>query len=135
MNRVLFSSLSEHWATPVDVYAALNAEFGFTMDACPLHEDREILGLLASWEGQHVYCNPPYGPQIRKWLEKASEADVAVYLVPARTDTRWWHDLAMKADEIRFLKGRLRFGYSTNNAPFPSVVLVYRKPAVLDEPR
>lgn len=126
MNRALFSSASEHWSTPPEVYAALDREFRFTVDACPFHGDREGLGLLESWAGQRVYCNPPYGPEIRKWLEKAREAEVAVYLLPARTDTKWWHDLAMGADEVRFLRGRLRFVGAKNPAPFPSVLLVFR---------
>ncbi len=72
-----------------------------------------------------MFCNPPYS-DIYPWLAKAREAAVAVFLVPARTDTAWWHDHAMRADEIRFLRGRLRFGDAAANAPFPSVVLVFR---------
>ena len=119
----LFSSASVHWATPTDTYNALNAEFEFTLDPCPLGA---VDGLTRSWEGHRVYCNPPYGRRVSEWLEKAREADLAVYLLPSRTDTRWWHDYAMNADEIRFLRGRLRFGDAKAGAPFPSVVLVYR---------
>lgn len=75
-----------------------------------------------------MFCNPPYS-DIRPWLSKAREAALAVFLVPARTDTRWWHDLAMKADEIRFLRGRLKFGDAKNSAPFPSVLLIFRDAA------
>jgi hypothetical protein len=82
-------------------------------------------GLSISWAGQRVFCNPPYGPGIGQWLAKATEADLAVYLVPSRTDTRWWHEYAMRADQIRFLRGRLRFGEAKSGAPFPSAVLVY----------
>ena len=67
----------------------------------------------------------PNSPSTAAWLEKAREADLAAYLLPARTDTAWWHDYAMKADEIRFIKGRLRFGEAKTGAPFPSVVLVF----------
>lgn len=132
MNRVLFSSASQHWATPTAVYAALDAEFHFTLDPCPLMDDARD-GLSQSWYGERVYCNPPYGREIGMWLAKAHEPALAVYLLPARTDTRWWHEYAMHADEIRFLKGRLRFGNAKTGAPFPSVVLVYRaRPATED---
>lgn len=119
----MFSSASVHWATPVDVYAALNDEFHFSLDPCPIGS---VDGLTMSWKGCRVYCNPPYGRTICDWLAKADEAELAVFLLPARTDTKWWHTYAMKADEIRFLRGRLKFGGSRNSAPFPSVVLVYK---------
>jgi hypothetical protein len=128
ISRVLFSSAAEKWATPPDVYAALDAEFGFTLDPCPIDyvPGVSVNGLSLSWAGQRVYCNPPYGNGIGLWLARAREADLAVYLLPARTDTAWWHDYAMKADEIRFLRGRLKFGGHANPAPFPSAILVYR---------
>lgn len=124
---------TDDWATPVALYDALNREFEFTMDACPL-TDGSVAGmslfgtdkLMESWRGQRVFCNPPYKREIGRWLAKAREAEVAVFLVPARTDTAWWHDHAMRASEIRFLRGRLKFGGATTPAPFPSVVLVYR---------
>jgi hypothetical protein len=111
------------------VYAALDAEFGFTLDPCPIEWAKETHpnGLSMSWAGERVYCNPPYGPGIGYWLRKRHEATLAVYLLPARTDTRWWHEEAMQADEIRFLRGRLKFGGAVNSAPFPSVILVYRR--------
>lgn len=125
IGRALFSSATERWATPRALYAALDAEFGFDFDPCPLVCPVEFDGLAESWRGRRVYCNPPYGNAIARWLRKAREATVAVYLLPARTDTAWWHDYAMQANEIRFLRGRLRFGGATTPAPFPSVVLVY----------
>ena len=124
MDRVLFSSASEHWATPPDLYAALNGEFRFDFDPCQLGGGDD--GLAANWGGRRVYCNPPYGRGIGDWLAKAREADLSVFLLPARTDTKWWHEHAMKADEVRFLRGRLKFGGSKTGAPFPSVVLIYR---------
>jgi site-specific DNA-methyltransferase (adenine-specific) len=127
VNRVLFSSASPHWQTPSLVYDDLNAEFHFTLDPCPLGDAEWKDGTYRSWSGERVFCNPPYGSGITKWLMKAREADCAVFLLPARTDTKWWHEYALQADEIRFIRGRLRFGNSTNSAPFPSVVLVYRK--------
>lgn len=73
-----------------------------------------------------MYCNPPYGRGVGAWLAKAREAELAVYLLPSRTDTAWWHDYALKADEIRFIRGRLYFS-ERGPAPFPSVILIYRK--------
>jgi hypothetical protein len=126
----LFSSATGKWATPADLYAALDAEFQFTLDPCPMDDAERIFeqdGLLRSWAGERVYCNPPYGRGVGDWLAKAREADVAVYLLPSRTDTAWFHDYALSADEIRFVRGRLKFGESEHGAPFPSVILVYRK--------
>lgn len=120
----MFSSANEHWATPPELYADLDKEFYFTFDPCPLRADFD--GLAISWAGHRIYCNPPYGRGVDKWLAKASEADLAVYLLPARTDTKWWHDYAMKADEIRFLRGRLKFGGNPNPAPFPSVLVIFK---------
>jgi|SRR6185437_110169 len=125
MDRVLFANASEHWSTPTALYESLDREFRFTLDPCPL-QSRSHEGLVANWDGQRVYCNPPYGPGIEKWLRKSHEAELAVYLLPARTDTAWWHNWAMLADEVRFIRGRLKFGGSKNNAPFPSVILVFR---------
>ena len=123
LNRVMFSSASEHWETPKDVYDKLDAEFEFSYDPCPLQGEG---GLSASWAGTRVFCNPPYNREIPKWLAKAREADLTVYLLPARTDTCWWHDYVMQADEIRFLRGRLKFGGAKYNAPFPSCVVIFR---------
>ena len=106
------------------MYAALHKEFKFTLDPCPLEPTFD--GTAISWMGHRVYCNPPYGRGVARWLVKADEAEIAVYLLPARTDTRWWHEYAMRAEEIRFLRGRLKFGGSKNTAPFPSVILVFR---------
>lgn len=126
----LFSSATGKWATPRELYAELNAEFCFTLDPCPMDDAERIMehdGLARSWAGHRVFCNPPYGRDVWRWLDKAREADVAVFLLPSRTDTQWFHDYALKADEIRFVKGRLKFGGSDTGAPFPSCILVYRK--------
>ena len=73
-----------------------------------------------------MFCNPPYGPGIRPFLERACEAQIAVFLIPARTDTRWFHEIVLpSAKEIRFIKGRLKFGDSENSAPFPSMIVVF----------
>lgn len=126
MNRVLFSSASQHWSTPKQVYESLDIEFRFTLDPCRLHETDWRDGTYRSWVGERVFCNPPYGKGVGRWLSKARESDVAVFLLPARTDTKWWHEWALTADEIRFIRGRLRFGDAKNSAPFPSVILVFK---------
>jgi len=119
-------------ATPRALYDALHAEFAFTLDPCPLDESGTAGaplwgkdGTRLSWRGERVFCNPPYS-DIAPWVAKCREAEVAVYLLPARTDTAWWHEHAINADEIRFIRGRLRFGAAKTSALFPSVVLVYR---------
>ena len=135
INEGMFTSKTDQWATPQDFFDKLNEEFGFTLDVCALPENAkcnayytpDIDGLKQLWHGV-CWCNPPYGRGIGEWIKKASEADATVVcLVPARTDTAWWHDYAMKADDIRFIRGRLKFGGSKNSAPFPSAVLVFRK--------
>ena len=84
--------------------------------------------LKQKWDGI-VFCNPPYGKQIKKWVKKGYEeamiGSTVVMLIPARTDTQWFHDYCLKG-EIRFLKGRLRFKGEQYNAPFPSMVVVFR---------
>src|SRR4051812_16380527 len=112
MDRVLFKSESVEWPTPKGVYEKLDAEFRFDFDPCPIDGESDgLASLLCPWYGRRVFCNPPYGPEIRRWLERAGEAELAVYLIPARTDTRWFHELVLpKAREIRFIKGRLKFG-------------------------
>lgn len=131
--RVHFSSASPHHATPPALLSSLGAEFGpFTLDPCPLAEVPQADGLALDWSGHVVYCNPPYGRGIGAWLAKGREAVRAVYLLPARTDTRWWHDHVWDAAadaprpgvRVRFLPGRLKFGGAANSAPFPSVVVV-----------
>jgi hypothetical protein len=124
---VHFSSATDRWATPSAVYAALDREFSFNYDPCPLDGEVDALATLFSmWLGKRVFCNPPYGPGIGEWLERGLDAEVAVFLIPARTDTRWFHDIVLpKAKEIRFLRGRLKFGGAPYNAPFPSMVVVF----------
>jgi phage N-6-adenine-methyltransferase len=134
VDRVLFSSKSDNWATPQWLFDDLNREFRFTVDVCATEENAkceryfppEMNGLLQEWTGV-CWCNPPYGRQIKKWIEKASKSNATVVcLVPARTDTKWFHDYCYHKAEIRFIRGRLRFGNSTENAPFPSMVLIFR---------
>lgn len=124
---VLFRSQSVEWQTPLAVYEKLHSEFQFDFDPCA--SDAADDGLtVGSWKGKRAFCNPPYGPGLGEWLERGLEADLAVFLLPARTDTKWFHDLVIpKAKEIRFIKGRLKFGSATENAPFPSMLVIFRK--------
>lgn len=125
LSRVVFSRASDEWATPAETYDALHAEFGFVDDPCPLGGTAD--GLAREWQSP-CFVNPPYSG-LREWMAKASAeaaaGKVVVMLVPSRTDTRWWHDHAMNATEIRFIKGRLKFGGAKHNAPFPSCVVVF----------
>ena len=127
MNQVLFSSTSDHWETPKELFYELDSEFLFNFDPCPLLAEES--GLLVQWSGR-VFCNPPYS-KIADFLRKglfflaAEKVKILVYLLPARTDTKWFHDYCMKAKEIRFLRGRLKFGNALHNAPFPSMVVIF----------
>ena len=135
INKVLYSSESEVWETPKDIFDKLDTEFHFDIDVCALPSNAKCTtfftpeqdGLKQKWKGV-CWMNPPYGRNIGEWMRKALESNTTVVcLVPARTDTKWWHDYAMKASEIRFVKGRLKFGDSKNSAPFPSAIIVFRK--------
>lgn len=125
IGRVVFSSTHDNWSTPKEVYDALDAEFGFNDDPCPLYGDG---GLDREW-GDITFVNPPYS-QIKHWCKKAYDewrkGKTVVMLIPSRTDTRYWHDYIMKATEIRFIKGRLKFGGSKNSAPFPSAIIIFK---------
>lgn len=136
----LMSSLADDWATPKKLFDELDAEFGFTLDVCAnavnhkvdRYFDVEMDGLAQVWDGV-VWMNPPYGRTIKLWMKKAVEAwqsgATVVCLVPARTDTAWWHDYAVQATEIRFIRGRVKFekpGLKSDAAPFPSAIVVFR---------
>lgn len=127
VNKGLFSAASAHWATPREVYDKLDEEFHFNDDPCPLHS---VVDRLDTEWGASVFMNPPYGREITRWLRKAYEESLKgktiVCLLPSRTDTRWWHEYIMKAKEIRFLRGRLKFGGAKNSAPFPSCVVIFK---------
>lgn len=142
MNKALFSSATEEWATPQEFYNALDAEFHFTLDPCSTDENakcakhytKEQNGLAQDWTGETVFCNPPYGREMPKWIRKCYEhytgGGIAVMLIPARTDTKAFHEYIYGKAEIRFIKGRLKFGGSKNSAPFPSMVIVYQQKEV-----
>lgn len=133
---VHFSSKTNEWATPQELYNQLDREFLFTLDPCATPENAKCErffteadnGLLQSWDNERVFCNPPYGRQLKQWVKKASEArgGVVVLLIPARTDTSYFHDYIYRSGaQIRFIRGRLKFGNSKNSAPFPSMVVVF----------
>ena len=131
---VHFSSRSNEWQTPPALFARLHSEFNFTLDPCASHENHKCEkyftkadnGLSKSWAGERVFMNPPYGREIGHWVEKAyRENALVVSLIPARTDTRYWHEYCMKANEIRFISGRVKFGDGSQPAPFPSCIVVF----------
>lgn len=136
-HRIHFSSKTCEWPTPQVFFDPLDDEFRFTLDPCCTDENAKCArhftvredGLTQSWRGERVFMNPPYGREISKWMEKAyresKDGATVVCLVPARTDTAWWHDFAMKG-EIRFHRGRLKFEGASNSAPFPSAVVIFR---------
>jgi hypothetical protein len=119
--------------TPTAFYNKLNDEFNFDFDPCPLKETPEFNGLEINW-GKRVFVNPPYGKAIRGWLEKGiseiekGNSELIVFLLPSYTDVKWFHEIALpKANEIRFLKGRLKFGEHNNTAPFANLLLIFKK--------
>lgn len=136
--KPMFSSKTDEWATPQDFFDALDAEFHFTLDPCCTRENakcakhytKEENGLALSWVNETVFCNPPYGRELPKWVRKCHDEArhaTVVMLIPARTDTRWFHDYIYGKAEIRFIKGRLKFGDSKNSAPFPSMLVIFRR--------
>lgn len=136
---VMYSSKTDQWSTPQDFYQSLDDEFHFDLDPCAdatnykcdTYFTKEEDGLLQDWGGHRVFCNPPYGKAISAWVEKCYEEGqkdntLVVMLIPARTDTRYFHDFIYHHAEIRFVKGRLKFGDSKQSAPFPSMVVIFR---------
>ena len=132
----LLSSQTEEWATPQDLFDQLDACFHFTLDPCATDENHKAPkyftraqdGLKQDWGGEVIWCNPPYGREIGGWIKKCAEHQgVAVMLIPARTDTRWWHDYIDKNSNasVHFIKGRLKFGGAKNPAPFPSAIVIF----------
>ncbi|CAH1002621.1 hypothetical protein LEM8419_03493 [Neolewinella maritima] len=137
-HSTVFSSQTCMWATPQALFDELYAEFGFDLDVCASPDNAkceryytaEDDGLLMPWSTTN-WCNPPYGNRISEWLAKArltaAEGGTTVFLIPSRTDVRWFHEHVLGvASEIRFIKGRLKFGDAKNSAPFPSMLIIYR---------
>jgi site-specific DNA-methyltransferase (adenine-specific) len=133
----LYSSATDEWPTPREFFGKLNRRYRFTLDpcatpdnaTCPLFFTKEDDGLKQNWGTHRVFCNPPYGRAIGTWARKCFEASqggaLVVLLVPARTDTRWFHDYVQGKADVRFIRGRLQFGDADASAPFPSMLAVY----------
>ena len=148
-DSVHYSSKTNEWGTPQDLFDELNKEFSFTLDPCATRENakcdkyytEEDDGLSKSWGGGIVFMNPPYGREIGKWVKKAYEESlkgtVVVCLIPARTDTKYYHNYIFPyAKDIRFIKGRLKFDNGTgvfSPAPFPSAIVVFQKSKEVNE--
>ena len=139
VDKVLFSSKSDEWETPQQIFEQLDAEFRFNLDACATADNhkcekyftKEEDGLSKKWGGYSVWCNPPYS-NIKDWAKKCYEEGhkpntTVVMLIPSRTDTKWWHNYIQYKSEVRFIKGRLKFSNS-NPAPFPSAVIIFKGP-------
>ena len=139
---VMFSSKDQTWETPQNLFDKLDEEFNFTLDVCATDETAKCdnyftpkeNGLIQEWRG-NCWMNPPYGREIGIWIKKAWEESKkgakVVCLIPARTDTKYWHEYIFTyAAEIRFIKGRIKFGNSKNSAPFPSAIVIFDKSVI-----
>lgn len=140
VNRAVLKSHSCEWATPQKLFDELDKEFKFTLDVaatkfnakCARFFDQNSNGLAQKWAPARCWMNPPYGLNLKHWMKKAwkesvDEGALVVCLVPSRTDTSWWHNYALEADEIRFLQGRIRFdGGNGGQATFPSCIIIFR---------
>jgi len=138
--NVHFSSNTDLWATPIDLFQELDSHYHFTLDPCSTHANAKCAkhytkaqdGLAQNWDNEIVFMNPPYGREIGKWIAKAiSSRSIVVMLLPARTDTKWFHDHLYDNPNVQmeFIKGRLKFGDATNSAPFPSLIAHYHHPS------
>ncbi len=136
--KAMFTSKTDEWATPQDLFKELDLEFNFTLNHCSTYENhkcekyytKDDNGLLKDWSKETVFMNPPYGREITQWVAKAYQSSLkgatVVCLLPARTNTKWFHAFVIgKAKEIRFLKGKIKFGDSKTGAPFPSMVVIF----------
>jgi len=135
MTKGMFSSQSDCWATPPELFRELDKDYHFTVDVCATADNAKCAtffspeqdGLKQDWSGHVCWCNPPYGRAIGDWVKKAAESNTTVVmLLPARTDTRWFHGYIYNKARIRFIKGRVKFGDGTKPAPFPSMVVIFR---------
>ena len=136
----MFTSNTDQWSTPIEFFNELNKEFNFELDPCADKNNakcknyftKEQDGLKQDWgKYKSIFINPPYGREISKWIGKAYKTfqenkNTIVMLLPARTDTKYFHEFIYHKAEIRFIKGRLKFGNSKNSAPFPSMVVIYK---------
>lgn len=149
MDKVHFSTGKDDWETPQDFFNVLNREFNFTLDPCADEFNHKCDkyytvqqdGLKQDWNGEAVFCNPPYSRKtktnlgqiawVKKCYEESNKGGIVVMLIPARTDTIMFHDYILGKAEIRFIKGRIRFEVAGEKskvpAPFPSMIVVYRR--------
>ena len=139
INKGLFTSNTNEWATPVKFFEELNKEFNFTLDPCATDDNAKCRkyftvkenGLAQDWGGEVVFCNPPYGRELPLWVKKCYEEHkkhgiTVVMLIPARTDTSYFHEYIYGKSEIRFIRGRLKFNDCKQSAPFPSMIVIYK---------
>ncbi len=137
--RLWASSKSNHWSTPRDLFYQLDSEFNFTLDPCASEINFKCKkyftekddGLIQDWSDDRVFMNPPYGRQIGNWVRKAYKESLrgalVVCLIPSRTDTSYWHDYIEKKAEVRFIRGRLKFGGGKGTAPFASAIVIFKE--------
>jgi phage N-6-adenine-methyltransferase len=154
MNKVVFSSKSNEWETPLSFYSEQDVKYHFTLDPCCTNDNhlcskyytKEDNGLLHTWKGERVFVNPPYGREIGKWVKKAYEESLEgtliMLFIPSRTDTKWFHDFILGKADVNFLKGRFKFenrtfpswradgNFKKSPAPFPMLLAVYNKDAL-----
>jgi phage N-6-adenine-methyltransferase len=133
-----FSSNSDEWATPQEFFNKYNNIYNFTLDAAASNLNYKVNkyytiednALIKDWSTEVVWCNPPYS-KLKNWIKKSYEESllgaIVVMLIPARTDTIAWHEYIFPYAQIRFIKGRLKFGDSKNSAPFPSAIVIFNK--------
>ena len=142
IQKLMFSSKSDMWGTPPEFFNKLNKTYKFTLDPCASAENHkcdkyytlEDDGLSKSWENEVVFVNPPYS-KIKDWVKKSHDEWVLgseiILLIPARTDTRYFHDYINDNAQVRFIKGRLKFihpdGRNSKSAPFPSILCIFRR--------
>ena len=140
INKGMFTSNKDDWETPQDLFEELNSQFNFNLDAaaskknakCKRYFTKKDDALKQEWGNNVIWCNPPYGKQIGKFVEKAYYTwlkfpkSIVVMLLPARTDTKWFHEYIYNKAEIRYIKGRIHFSGSKNGAPFPSMIVIYK---------
>jgi len=144
--KTMLSSVKMDWETPMEVYNPLDLEFGFTLDFCATNENKkhnhfyseEQNALLQNPIGEIIFCNPPYGNKIKDFVKKCSELSInntIVMLIPARTDTLYFHKYIYNKAEIRFVKGRIKFignQKGSGSAPFPSMIVIFKNKAELE---
>ena len=140
MSAIVYQNYSDEWETPQELFDELDAEFHFTLDAaasderhkCTRYYTKEQDGLLQDWGGEVVWCNPPYSRGLmEKWVEKAyrecrTDGTVVVLLIPSRTDVKYFHRFILHRAEIRFIRGRLKYDNAKHNAPFSSMIVIFR---------